>query len=225
MVVAQQAIDDCKAEDGGIGNWDYSILGGVIFSPFSPVLADDLTTTEPEAPTDRLYLNSASYTKEGEGFGFCNATKIEPEHAANDNKETAHGLAAYIKKAVLSFARDEDAAITVAFVLWVPVFVLILALTVDATVLFISQANMWSVARDTSRFMAIGLYSTTDAEAYAAAQLPIWGEQSTIVASRNANFVTINLSVPIGEVAPFNISGIFTDGFLVAELSQRVEPN
>ena len=143
---------------------------------------------------------------------------------ANMHRSAECGFIAAIGKSIRCFARDENAAISVAFVLWVPVFVSILALTVDATVLFISQANMWSVARDTTRFMAAGLYSNADAEEYAAAQLPIWGEQSTIVASRNANFVTINLSVPIGEVAPFNISGIFTDGFLVAELTQRVEP-
>ena len=141
------------------------------------------------------------------------------------NKASEQKRFAAVKKLAGCFSKDEDGAITVAFVLWMPVFVMILALTVDATVLFISQANMWSVARDTSRFMAVGLYTDTQAEEYATERLPVWGAQSTIVASRDANYVTINLKVPIDEVAPVNISGIFTDGFLVAELSQRVEPN
>jgi len=223
MVIAKQATDVCLIND--IGNWGSSLTGAPVYMMNGERGADQTFKTIGETTDSLVRDRKENDAHHCEVLPGQNAGPIDSISGSKRNKTSVTKRSARFSNLVQRFSKDEDGAITIAFVLWVPVFVAILALTVDATTLFISQANMWSVARDTSRFMAVGLYSDAEAEAYAAAQLPIWGAQSTIVASRNANFVTINLKVPIGDVAPFNISGIFTDGFLIAELSQRVEPN
>lgn len=122
------------------------------------------------------------------------------------------------------FVKDETGSVTIEFVLWVPVFVLILAITVDASILFLTQANLWSIARDTTRFMATGLLSDVGAEAYALDRMAAWGANTTIIASRDANLVSLSMSVPISDVSPFNIVGSFTSGNIGIALDQHIEP-
>ena len=122
------------------------------------------------------------------------------------------------------FGKEDSGAVTVEFVLWVPVFILILALPVDATVLFKTQANMWTVARDVGRQMSTGLYNNAQALAYANQQFASWGIQGTAnVAQTNGN-VTVTVTVPVAEVAPFNIVNAFTSGTISATVVQRKEP-
>ena len=122
------------------------------------------------------------------------------------------------------FSKDESGAVTVEFVLWVPVFVLIMIVTVDASILLTSQANLWSIARDTSRLMAVGLYSDGDAENYALSRMPSWGANATINASRTANVATVNLSVPMASIAPFKIVSAFSSGNINVAISHHMEP-
>ena len=130
-----------------------------------------------------------------------------------------------IKSAISRFAKDESATVTIEFVLWVPVFVLILAITVDASVLFMTQANLWSIARDTTRRMATGaLAEGTDAEDYARSRMAAWGDSTTVTTSINGTYATILFEVPIADVSPFNIVTAFTSGEIVVGLSQYVEP-
>lgn len=122
------------------------------------------------------------------------------------------------------FANDEG-SVTVEFVLWVPIFVLILAITVDATILFKTQANLWTVARDTGRQMSTGLFTNSQAEAYGQAQLGIWGMPGTVTASQTNDTVTVSILVPVAAVTPFRIVNAFTSGNISAFVSQRKEPN
>ncbi|MEX0970848.1 MAG: TadE/TadG family type IV pilus assembly protein [Paracoccaceae bacterium] len=131
---------------------------------------------------------------------------------------------ASLKRKLGAFA-DSRGAVSVEFVLWVPVFILILALTVDATILFKTQANLWTVARDAGRQMSTGLYSNSQAESYAESQFANWGITGTATASQTNDSVTMQISVPVASVTPFRIAGAFTDGAIVAVVTQRKEPN
>src|ERR1700679_612536 len=75
-----------------------------------------------------------------------------------------------------AFGERETGTVTVEFILWMPVLLLILAFTADACQLYQVQADMWNVASDTARRMATGeLVATTattgTAQSYAATQL------------------------------------------------------
>ncbi len=55
------------------------------------------------------------------------------------------------------FFHCEHGTLTVEFVIWMTVvFVPLLALTADVSKLFLAQADMWNVARDTARRMTTG---------------------------------------------------------------------
>lgn len=140
-------------------------------------------------------------------------------------KKTLRNLYGLSRRLPRKFVKDETGSVTIEFVLWVPVFVLILAITVDATILFMTQANLWSIARDTTRQMATGLFSDAQAEDYALDRMaPSWGGDTEITASRTGTRVKIVMSVPIADVSPFNIVGTFSSGNIGIVLEQHVEP-
>jgi len=60
-------------------------------------------------------------------------------------------------RSVMHFLRDERGSQSIEFVLWVPIFVAILVIVVDASTLYITQTEMENVARDTARRMVKGL--------------------------------------------------------------------
>ncbi len=64
---------------------------------------------------------------------------------------------------VFAFLGDEKGAVTIEFVLWVPIFVGLLVFVTDASIIYLTHSEMWSVARDTVRRMTTGEI-TSDAE-------------------------------------------------------------
>ena len=75
-------------------------------------------------------------------------------------------------RSVSTFLGDEKAAVTVEFVLWVPIFVGLLVFVTDASIIYLTHSEMWSVARDTTRRMTTGeITSREQARDYAAAHL------------------------------------------------------
>lgn len=66
------------------------------------------------------------------------------------------------------FRRDETGALTIEYVLWVPIILGLLLLVVDVTTMYVTHSEMTNVARDTVRRMVTGVVLTEeDAEAYA----------------------------------------------------------
>src|SRR6056297_730816 len=61
-----------------------------------------------------------------------------------------------------AFVRNEEGSTTVEAVLWMPFFVALLALIVDASMLFNSQAQMLRFVQDANRAFSTGQLETTD---------------------------------------------------------------
>ncbi len=60
-------------------------------------------------------------------------------------------------RGILSFLRDDRGSQSVEFLLWVPVFVALLIIVMDASTLYITQTEMENVARDTARRIVKGV--------------------------------------------------------------------
>lgn len=131
---------------------------------------------------------------------------------------------ASIKSAISRFAKDESAAVTIEFVLWVPVFVLILAITVDASVLFLTQANLWSIARDTTRQMSAGIKDDVALANARERMAASWSDETTVELGRDGDVATATFTVAISDVSPFNIVSAFTDGDISVTIQQHLEP-
>ena len=52
---------------------------------------------------------------------------------------------------ISDFLRDEQGSYTIEFCLWIPMFLVFLAATVDASLLYLTHNNMWNAARDAAR--------------------------------------------------------------------------
>lgn len=59
------------------------------------------------------------------------------------------------------FARDEDGAVTVETVIWLPFLFLILALITDASLAFYSKADAFRIIQNGNRLYSIGALDTT----------------------------------------------------------------
>ena len=52
-------------------------------------------------------------------------------------------------------AESDDGAVSVEFMLWMPLIFTIILFTVDVALIYLKQADMWNVARDQARRMSV----------------------------------------------------------------------
>ena len=153
------------------------------------------------------------------------------------NISRKHGVSVRLKQLIRNFS-DDSGATTVEFVLWVPVFMFILMITVDVSLLFLRQSNLWYVARDVAR--QASLHQITDDPtliARAEAQGTFGGDVPSAAGSNidtgalGGGTVQVILRVPMVDVGIFgilNIGGrainVGNSGDLVAYVTMRLEP-
>ena len=125
-------------------------------------------------------------------------------------------------RGILAFLKDENGSETIQFVFFVPLFAAILVLVTDASSLYLTHSEMWSVARDTARRMAAGqLTSQEEAVDYAAANLAMFENQYQVSASYDPNTkMQILITVPIADALIF---GAFLQPVLGAAIRVRFE--
>lgn len=124
------------------------------------------------------------------------------------------------------FAGDDRGSVTVEFVLWIPVFVIIMFLVIDVSMLFLTQANMWAVARDTTRRVATHEFNEEQAEAYATSNAS-WGAQSyNVVVDDEGPEVSTSITISVADAALFDLLGAANavGGNIQARVVQRLEP-
>jgi len=148
------------------------------------------------------------------------------------NTHQKRNFTARLKQLIRNFG-DESGATTVEFVLWVPVFMLILMLTVDVSLLFLRQSNLWQVARDTARQVSIGQKDAVTGHTYATDKGTFGGDIPDVVVDVDTNLrmVRVDISVPMSNVGVFGIFKVGGQvitiggtGNLVASVTHRLEP-
>lgn len=97
-------------------------------------------------------------------------------------------------------ARREDGAATVEFVLWVPIFMLILGFVVDVTTVMFQQSRHYDIARDASRQVALGLKTTVEARTEVETKV---GIGITVEVTQDAQFATTTIRAPLSELVMF----------------------
>ena len=126
---------------------------------------------------------------------------------------------------VFTFLRDEKGAVTIEFVLWVPIFVGLLVLVTDASIIYLTHSEMWNVARDTTRRMTPEEITTTaEARDYAAAHLFL-GARTYVIDPDFGGDMNVTIAIGLDEAAIF---GFFFKSILgqslVASVTMRREP-
>ena len=119
---------------------------------------------------------------------------------------------------VSEFLRDEHGSATIEFVLWVPLYVVLLVAVTDASILYLTHTEMWNTARDTARRISVRAMNAADAPGYAGGRLLLGGRTYTVAAS-DADPVIVEISVGVGDASIFG----FFKPVLGRQLTARVQ--
>ncbi len=126
---------------------------------------------------------------------------------------------------VSQFLRDEHGSATIEFVLWVPIFVVILVAATDATVLYLHHTEMWNVSRDVARRVAVG--DMTEAEAVSVVQdeMFLYSRAYTVATSNPADLdVQIMIQTSVADASVFGFFKPILGRYLTAMVTMRREP-
>ncbi len=126
---------------------------------------------------------------------------------------------------VSQFLRDEHGSATIEFVLWVPIFVVILVAATDATVLYLHHTEMWNVSRDVARRVAVGDMSEADAVTVVQNEMFLYSRAYTVSTSDPAELdVRIMIQTSVRDASVFGFFEPVLDRYLTAMVTMRREP-
>ena len=128
-------------------------------------------------------------------------------------------------RTIFTFLRDETGAVTIEFVLWVPIFIGLFVFVTDASIIYLTHSEMWSAARDTTRRMTTGeITSRAQARDYAAAHLFL-SSRTYVIEPKFGGEMNVTLAIGLDGAAIF---GFFFKPILgqslVASVTMRKEP-
>lgn len=126
----------------------------------------------------------------------------------------------YLYRALRRFRRAEEGNVTIEYVLWLPIWIVIMSMTADATTLFHQRSQFFLAARDMSRQVSVGAKSLAEAEASVEAAFSRIGGFDAVV-TETGGFVTTSLSAPFASFT--NLSGKIVGGTLRASVTMYIE--
>ncbi len=122
------------------------------------------------------------------------------------------------------FIRDEHGSATIEFVLWLPVFVILLVATTDATVLYLHHTEMWNVSRDVARRVADNDLSEADAAATVQNEMFLYSSEYTVATSNPTDLdVQIVIQTSVADASVFGFFGPVLGRYLTARVTMRRE--
>lgn len=129
-----------------------------------------------------------------------------------------------VSRCMKKFKKDADGSVTIEFVLWVPLFVFFLLLVVDASVVFMTQSNYWSVSRDTARLVARHALTADAASTYAASNALRSNVTPDVDVEISSSTVTVTIAAPASRIAPFGMLDFVIGSTVNASITQTLEP-
>ncbi len=116
------------------------------------------------------------------------------------------------------FRRREDGSVTVEFVLWMPILLLLISLTADAALLFGAKANVLRVVQDANRAASIGRLGTdlgdmtTGARNYVRTNIGYMATNATITSQIvNGNVISTTVVIPSNDLIANGFLGRLTN--------------
>lgn len=126
---------------------------------------------------------------------------------------------------IAGFLRDETGWATIEFVLWVPVFAVLLIATIDATVIYLQHTEMWNVSRDVARRVAVGDMVESDVVQVVQNEMYLYSKAYTVATFQPTDLdVQIAIQTTIADASVFGIFQAVLDNNLTAVVTMRREP-
>ena len=116
----------------------------------------------------------------------------------------------------------EDGTATVEAVIWLPLFFWLIGASVDATLLMKAQTDLWSVASNTSRMVALNRMSPSEAKTFAVNQAGR-GENYNVQVTTNGLTVETTVSRSFDDIPHFGLIPS-SNRNVSAHATYRIEP-
>lgn len=130
----------------------------------------------------------------------------------------------FLQGRLSSFSRSDDGAATVEAVLWLPLYVMLIALLADVSMMFYGQSRLLRIAQDANRNMSIGrLVSTADTENFVLARASELSPHSMAATDLTAGIITTTVSVPLVDLDLFGVAGIFSGARMTVRAEHLME--
>ena len=131
-----------------------------------------------------------------------------------------------LQKRLSSFLCAEAGSATVEFALWVPVFVGIMLLGVDASAAFTRQSNFWSVSYETARIVSRHALDAKAGADFARNNMRIgsYTPEVAVTIDTVTQTVTVLVTADLAKMAPFGILALGLDDRLSFAVTQTLEP-
>lgn len=130
-----------------------------------------------------------------------------------------------LSRALQGFLRDDQGSATIEFVLWVPIFVVLLVATTDATILYLHHTEMWNVSRDVARRVAVGDMTEAEAVNVVQSEMFLYSSAYTVATSQPTDLdVQIVIQTQVADASIFGFFKPVLGDFLTASVTMRREP-
>ncbi len=131
-------------------------------------------------------------------------------------------------KGLRALWRGQDGAAAVEFAFILPILLLLLSGIVQFGSIMFLENHMTSVARETSRRVAVGDLAQADAASSAQQALVNWGvtydvDVASVDVGGGNQDIAVTISLPMREAALMDVLGVFQSGTLTAAVTMRQE--
>jgi Flp pilus assembly protein TadG len=110
------------------------------------------------------------------------------------------------------FLRREDGAVTVEAVLWLPIFIAIFALIVDATMIMSGQAQALRVVQDANRLVSVGsIKSEEDTRTFIQTRLSGLSDNIDVQSGVAQGIITTNITMPSRDLVASGLLNVFAN--------------
>lgn len=127
-------------------------------------------------------------------------------------------------RGALAFLSSEKAAVSIDFLLWVPILFAIVILATDATIAFMRQSHLWQVSRETARIVSRYGMDESTAEAFAQSEATIGSTSPIVDVSIGTTDVSVSISMPVNAMLPFGTLGFALDDNITTRVTHALEP-
>ena len=122
------------------------------------------------------------------------------------------------------FLKSENGAVSVDFVMWMPVLMAILIIATDATMGFMRQSYMWQTSREAARIVSRYGMDEATAEAYVKQVTRIGDKFGDVDVAFTPGEVSVTLSMETRYMLPFNSFGFAIGDKFTTHVTHTMEP-
>lgn len=123
----------------------------------------------------------------------------------------------------IAFCRSESGSYTIESVIWLPIYVFILAIMMNVSMVFFNESQLLRVVQDGNRSFAVGRISTLEAvEQYVTDRIAYLKVTPTVSSQLVDGIIYTNLSVTATELMPFSMLHKFFAGTTILVSAQQI---